>query len=58
MASSTVALFLQHACDHKRWKVASQQKMEILSPDTKPNTARAIGRTRSKLVLLYNETKI
>ena len=48
----------QHACDQKRWKMAAQNKMEILSPDSGPAMARSFGRTRSKLVLLYNETKI
>jgi len=48
----------QHACDQKRWKMAAQDKMEVLSPDAGPSVARSMGRTRSKLVLLYNETKI
>ena len=48
----------QHACDQKRWKLAATNKMEILSPDSGPAVARSLGRTRSKLVLLYNETKI
>jgi len=48
----------QHACDMKRWKMAARDKMEILSPDSGPAVARSMGRTRSKLVLLYNETKI
>ncbi|XP_023347091.1 rhotekin-2 [Eurytemora carolleeae] len=53
-----LAHLYQHACDHKRWKLASQQKMEVLSPDTKPIRTKSMCRTRSKLVLLYNETKI
>jgi len=54
-----LAHLYQHACDHKRWKAASQKKMEVLSPDTKPvQRSKSICRTRSKLVLLYNETKI
>jgi len=53
-----LAHLYQHACDHKRWKSASQQKMEVLSPDTKPIRTKSMCRTRSKLVLLYNETKI
>jgi len=54
-----LAHLYQHACDHKRWKSASQEKMEVLSPDTKPVVrTKSMCRTRSKLVLLYNETKI
>lgn len=54
-----LAHLYQHACDHRRWRQAAQTKMEILSPDTKPITqSRSINRTRSKLFLLYNETKI
>lgn len=54
-----LAHLYQHACDHKRWKLASQQKMEVLSPDTVPvQRSKSMYRTRSKLVLLYNETKI
>ena len=48
----------QHAYDQKRWKMAAQNKMKVLSPDSGPSMARSFGRTRSKLVLLYNETKI
>ena len=53
-----LAHLYQHACDQKRWKMAAKDKMEVLSPDAGPAVARAMGRTRSKLVLLYNETKI
>lgn len=53
-----LAHLYQHACDQKRWKMAAVNKMEVLSPDSGPAVSRAIGRTRSKLVLLYNETKI
>jgi len=53
-----LATLYQHACDQKRWRQAATHKMEVLSPDTGPAIARSIGRTRSKLVLLYNETKI
>jgi len=53
-----LAHLYQHACDQKRWKMAALNKMEVLSPDSGPAVSRAIGRTRSKLVLLYNETKI
>lgn len=54
-----LAHLYQHACDHRRWRQAAQTKMEILSPDCKPISAsRSINRTRSKLFLLYNETKI
>ena len=63
----------QHACDQKRWKEAALDKMEVkfnshgkicqwifqvLSPDTKTGAGRSVGRTRSKLLLHYNETKI
>jgi len=55
-----LAHLYQHACDHKRWKSASQERMEVLSPDAKPinRTKSMMTRTRSKLVLMYNETKI
>ena len=53
-----LAHLYQHACDQKRGKMAAKDKMEVLSPDAGPAVARAMGRTRSKLVLLYNETKI
>ena len=53
-----LAHLYQHACDQKRWKMAATHKMEVLSPDAGPSVARNMGRTRSKLVLLYNETKI
>ena len=55
----TIKLF-QHACDHKRWKSASQERMEVLSPAHVPinRTKSMMTRTRSKLVLMYNETKI
>ena len=53
-----LAHLYQHACDQRRWKQAAQHKMEVLSPDMKPSLARSVGRTRSKLVLMYNETKI
>jgi len=48
----------QHACDQKRWRQAALDKMEVLSPDTKTGAGRSVGRTRSKLLLHYNETKI
>ena len=53
-----LAHLYQHACDQKRRKMAATHKMEVLSPDAGPSVARNMGRTRSKLVLLYNETKI
>jgi len=53
-----LAHLYQHACDQKRWRQAAQHKMEVLSPDMRPSLARSVGRTRSKLVLMYNETKI
>lgn len=53
-----LAHLYQHACDQRRWRQAAQHKMEVLSPDMKPGLARSVGRTRSKLVLMYNETKI
>ena len=42
----------QHACDQKRWKMAAQNKMKVLSPDSGPSMARSFGRTRCKLVLV------
>ena len=53
-----MAHLYQHACDQKRWRQAAVDKMEVLSPDTKPGLGRSVGRTRSKLLLHYNETKI
>jgi len=53
-----LAHLYQHACDQRRWRQAAKHKMEVLSPDIRPSLARSTGRTRSKLVLLYNETKI
>jgi len=53
-----LAHLYQHACDQRRWRQAAKDKMEVLSPDTRPGLARSVGRTRSKLVLMYNETKI
>lgn len=35
----------------------SMRFLQVLSPDTKTKT-RSVGRTRSKLLLHYNETKI
>jgi len=53
-----LATLYQHACDHRRWRQAAQERMEVLSPDTRPGQVRSVGRTRSKLLLHYNETKI
>ena len=53
-----MAHLYQHACDQKRWRQAAVDRMEVLSPDTKPGLGRSVGRTRSKLLLHYNETKI
>eukprot|EP00092_Neocalanus_flemingeri_P084481 GFUD01106138.1.p1 GENE.GFUD01106138.1~~GFUD01106138.1.p1 ORF type:complete len:462 (+),score=154.09 GFUD01106138.1:110-1495(+) len=53
-----LAHLYQHACDQRRWRQAAVHKMEVLSPDTRPSLARSQGKTRSKLVLMYNETKI
>jgi len=56
--ASWLAHLYQHACDQRRWRQAAMHKMEVLSPDTKAGHARCVGRTRSKLLLHYNETKI
>lgn len=56
---------LQHAADHRRWKTASTQKLTLgsrsevdLNPKAskKPRYTKSFKRTRSKLVMLYNET--
>jgi hypothetical protein len=53
-----IAHLYQHACDQRRWKQSARERMEVLSPDTRAGGARTVGRTRSKLLLHYNETKI
>lgn len=54
-----LAHLYQHACDQRRWRQAARDRMEVLSPDTRvASAARLGGRTRSKLLLHYNETKI
>lgn len=53
-----LAHLYQHACDQRRWRQAATEKMEVFSPDTRPANPRTVGRTRSKLLLHYNETKI
>lgn len=57
---------LQHAADHRRWKTASTQKLTLGSrsevdlssnkASKKPRYTKSFKRTRSKLVMLYNET--
>ena len=45
----------QHAADHRRWKQAATKKMEVLDPDDlNGHVTKTFNRTRSKLVLLYN----
>jgi hypothetical protein len=50
---------IQHAADHRRWKEAASTRMEVLSPknmlEGAPTMGRPLKRTRSKLVMLYNE---
>ncbi len=58
---------LQHAADHRRWKGAASKKMKLGSirdlevstnPSKKSKYTKSFKRTRSKLVMLYNETGI
>ncbi len=52
-----LVLLLQHASDHRRWKQVAESRMDVYSPRTEDNgEGRAMKRTRSKLVLLYNQT--
>jgi len=49
---------IQHAADHRRWKGAATTRMEVLSPRDEEMTrtlSRPMKRTRSKLVMMYNE---
>lgn len=49
---------IQHAADHRRWKQAATEKMEVLEPKHVAREAtlrKPYKRTRSKLVLLYND---
>ena len=43
-----------------KWNQSLGKKgiFQVLSPDTKTGGGRSVGRTRSKLLLHYNETKI
>lgn len=47
---------IQHAADHRRWKQVAEEKMEVFSPKAEEIVKRSVKRTKSKLVLLYNET--
>ena len=47
---------LQHAQDHRRWKQVAESRMDVYSPKANMSEGRPFKRTRSKLVLLYNET--
>ena len=49
---------IQHAADHRRWKGAATTRMEVLSPRNEERTmalSRPLKRTRSNLVMMYNE---
>ena len=48
---------VQHANDHRRWKHAATERMEVLSPKNvaRDPTMRTMTRTRSKLMRLYDQ---
>lgn len=46
---------IQHAQDHRRWKQAAEQRMLVYSPQNVTVQRRPFKRTRSKLVMLYND---
>ena len=56
---------LQHAADHRRWKVAANKKLPLGSlaevsttrnTAKKPRYTKSFKRTRSKLVMMYEGT--
>jgi hypothetical protein len=49
---------LQHAGDHRRWKTAAVERMQILSPQHDQDASKRMRRTRSKLMLLYDQAGI
>ena len=46
---------IQHAADHRSWKQAASRRMRVLSPQAVQTEKRTFKRTRSKLVMLYND---
>ena len=62
---SWLMALLQHAADHRRWKIAATKKLNLGSraeisqnASKRPRYTKSFKRTRSKLVMLYNETGV